>query len=137
MKTIIILLFVTASTYASTILNPSDTLTPGWYCDIKNPDFIEYRYKEKVPVCKRNVTVSMKNKVYDSYNVAVSDRIFYTIDHKVPLSLGGSNDQLNLRPQLKEISSASLEGFVYNLIKSDKINKTEAINLILSVKKMR
>lgn len=134
MKTLLLFTVLFSVNCFALILNPNDTLTPGWYCDVKNPDFLELRYKEKVPVCKRNVSDSLKKKVYTLYKVPASEQSLYTIDHKISLAFGGSNDIKNLWPQPKAISSATLEGLVYNLIKDDRINRTEAVNLVLSIK---
>lgn len=129
----LLMVFFTINCYAL-VLNPNDTLTPGWHCDAKNPDFLEFRYKEKVPVCKRNVSDTLKAKVYDSYKVQKSEQALYTIDHKVPLGLGGSNDAKNLWPQPKEISSATLEDLVYKLINAGRLTRAEAVSLVLSIK---
>jgi len=59
----------------------------------------------------------------------------YTIDHKIPLSMGGSNSQDNLWPQPRVTTSAVLELLVFNLIKEDRISQKEALDLVLSVKK--
>jgi hypothetical protein len=136
MKTLIIaaLALVSLSTNAELVLNPKNTLTPGWHCDVKNPDFIEARYAEKIAICKRNVSTTLKNKIYTAYTVPVSERSLYTIDHKIPLSLGGSNDSQNLWPQLKTISTATMEGLVFNLINANRIKHQEALNLVLSMK---
>ncbi len=117
------------------VLKPDMNKTPGYFCDKNNPDFKELRYKEQIPVCKRNVSVSLKNKIYADYGVAVEERKDYTIDHKIPLSLGGSNDQMNLWPQHKLIYTGVLELLVFNLINEQRINHKEALDLVLSVKK--
>lgn len=63
--------------------------------------------KEKV--CKsgyagsvRNVTTSLKNKVYAAYGVKTRKPGQYEVDHLVSLELGGSNDISNLWPELAE-----------------------------------
>jgi hypothetical protein len=47
----------------------------------------------------RHVTLSTKIKVFRSYGIPVYRWHLYTIDHLVPLELGGTNDIRNLWPQ--------------------------------------
>lgn len=117
------------------VLRPDLNKTPGFYCTKENPDFKEFRYKDHVAVCNRNVTQAKRDRIYKAYGVAKADQPLYTIDHMVPLAMGGSNDERNLWPQPKEISSAGLEFRVYNLISNDRINIQESLDLVLSVKK--
>jgi len=134
--TILLLLVTTFSIYAhDLILRPDLTKSPGFFCTKENQDFKELRYKEQIAVCKRNVSVQRKNKVYASYGIQQADKVTYTIDHVVPLSMGGSNDELNLWPQHKDISSVNLEFRVFKLIEADKISHKEALDLIYAVKK--
>jgi hypothetical protein len=48
----------------------------------------------------RNVSTSLKNKVYASYGVKTRKPGQYEIDHLVSLQLGGSNDVANLWPEI-------------------------------------
>ena len=121
------------STSCNLVFNPSVSTT-GSYCVSSSADFREIRYNEKIAICNRNVSAKTKDQVYKNYNVNLSDRILYTIDHKVPLFLGGSNDINNLWPQLKETSSAKLENLVYILLSKKKITAQEATDLVMSVK---
>lgn len=130
------MLLIAFNLHAHTFPTKADPVkTPGDFCTETNPDFKELRYKEKIAVCNRNVTTSKRNKVYDNYGIVVSERINYTIDHFIPLFLGGSNDIKNLWPQHKDISSSMLEGKVYNIIANDKLNRQDSLDLILSIKK--
>lgn len=116
------------------VLKSNPNITPGSLCSKDSKDFLELRYKEQVAVCKRNVSVSLKDKVYAAYQVPVDQRALYTIDHKISLFLGGSNNQDNLWPQLREISSANLEQKTFLLLKDEVLSLEQAKSLILSIK---
>jgi hypothetical protein len=47
----------------------------------------------------RKVSAKTKAKVYAAYKVPKKDRSKYTIDHLIPLSLGGNNSTKNLWPE--------------------------------------
>lgn len=130
-----LLLFIISFNSYALVFKPDINLTPGEYCTPQDPNFSEYRYREQIPVCKRNVLTSLKNKIYLAYNVPQVERDQYTIDHKIPLSLGGSNTQDNLWPQPKLIYTGVLELLVFNLINDQRISHKEALDLVLSVKK--
>lgn len=130
-----IILILLMSFNAHALIMKSDaTLTPGSYCTKDSKDFLEFRYKDQVAVCRRNVLPSLKNLVYKSYQVKDEEKILYTIDHKIPLFAGGSNEQTNLWPQPREITSAKLEQIIFHLLNKDTINQKQAIDLTLSVK---
>jgi len=80
---------------------PNATVTPGSLCDTQNADFIEFRYQEHIPYCARNVSSVLKAKIYEQYGIPEADRDQFTIDHLIPLSIGGSNDRSNLWPEAK------------------------------------
>ncbi len=50
----------------------------------------------------RKVSTKTKSKVYSEYKVSKKDRSKYTIDHLIPLELGGSNALANLWPEPKK-----------------------------------
>lgn len=50
----------------------------------------------------RNVSVSLKSKVYAAYGIKTRRPGQYEVDHLVSLQLGGSNDIANLWPELAE-----------------------------------
>jgi len=76
---------------------PNATVTPGSLCDTQNADFIEFRYQEHIPYCARNVSSVLKAKIYEQYGIPEADRDQFTIDHLIPLSIGGSNDRSDIR----------------------------------------
>lgn len=116
---------------------PDPIATPGELCDRKDLDFIEYRYKERIPYCVRNVSTELKVEIYDYYKVPESKRRFYTIDHFIPLSIGGSNKAINLWPEHKKIKELrmNLENEVYDEVKSGQMTQEEAVDKIIKAKK--
>lgn len=115
---------------------PNSQISPGDECSISNSDFSGYRYSENIPYCKRNVSSYLKKSIYEQYNVPVSERGNYTIDHIIPLSIGGSNDVRNLWPEHKQVKATrqNLELCLYEKLRDNYIRQKEAINLILRVK---
>jgi hypothetical protein len=138
MKNIIILIafFLFLSKSHSYPQIPDITISPGHICTIDNPDFQEFRYNENIPYCKRNVSKSRKSKIYEIYKISIKDKANFTIDHIIPLSLGGSNSNLNLWPEHKKIKATrpNLEICLYYLLKDNLINQEIAINFILIIK---
>ena len=84
--------------------NPS-----GDVCTKQNKHFKELRYAEKIAYCYRSVSTSLKKKIYNSYGIDWEDREHYTIDHIIPLSLGGSNSEKNLWPEHISLKMKYLE----------------------------
>ncbi|MCB0351735.1 MAG: HNH endonuclease [Bdellovibrionales bacterium] len=115
---------------------PDPMATPGELCHRKDPDFIEYRYKERIPYCVRNVSSELKADIYDYYKVPQEKRRFYTIDHFIPLSIGGSNHAENLWPEHRKIKELriNLENEVYDDVKSGRMTQDEAVAKIIKAK---
>lgn len=128
---LVLLLSTVAFGYPS---KPDDSITKPHYCTQADKDFSEFRYQEKIAVCKRKVTDATKAAVYNSYNVPQVERKEYTVDHLVPLSMGGSNNKLNLWPQHRSISTARLESELYKKLKGGEIKRSEAVDQLLKVK---
>ena len=137
MKWILVFLITTSAWAIDFPLKPDSELSYPHFCTHKDKYFMEVRYEEKVPYCKRAVSRSMRTVVYNRYNIPKNDRIFYTIDHIIPLSLGGSNDISNLWPQHQTINTSLLEGEVYRKVARGEIKIYEAINMVLKVKYRR
>jgi hypothetical protein len=76
-------------------------ITPGSFCSESDPNFKEFRYLERIPICRRNVSTERKDKVMIRYGINPSNRTKYIIDHCIALVLGGSNKDDNLWPQPK------------------------------------
>lgn len=112
---------------------PNDTNIPH-FCSKSSPDFQEYRYASKTAVCKRNVLDSIKTKVYKDYAIPTAEQKDYTVDHLVPLFLGGSNHRLNLWPQHKSISTATKEGQLFRDLSAGRAEYQDALKTILLIK---
>jgi len=131
----LILLFVSSYSLAFPKI-PDVKITYGDLCTNKNSDFVEYRYSEKIPYCKRNVSSNRKNKIYNDYKIPVSERKNFTIDHLIPLSIGGSNKNSNLWAEhlILKKQRGTLELDLYLSLKSGIITQKEAINKIICSK---
>lgn len=115
---------------------PDPKMTTGSLCTPENPDFERYRYKEQIPYCKRNVSSRMKAAVYRRYGVSSHCKSEYTIDHFIPLSLGGTNEFNNLWPEPKSIKALrqNLEYNLYKRLSAGKITQAEAVREIVHAK---
>jgi hypothetical protein len=115
---------------------PHSEQTPGELCNKNDPDYHGDRYKEKIPYCQRNVSYHERQKVYEDYDVPAKIRSEYTIDHLIPLSLGGSNDLSNLWPEHKKIKALRpyLEQEVFEDLRDGRITQKKAIRIILEAK---
>jgi hypothetical protein len=134
---ILLFLSLISTTYAYPV-KPDIELTPGDYCTKDDPDFTSYRYRERIPYCRRHVTEMQKNEIYDDYNIPLEDRHNYTIDHLIPLSLGGSNSYLNLWTEHKAVKRLryNLELRMYYKILKGEITRDHAVKIILDHKRM-
>lgn len=117
-------------------VKPNPEMTQGDYCSSKDPDFLEYRYTENVPHCVRNVSYWTKKDIYDDYRVPARCRGEYTVDHFVPLFMGGSNQIANLWPEHKLVKATRqhLEMELYTELKNGRITQTEALEIITQAK---
>lgn len=117
-------------------LTPDPVATPGSTCTANASDFEEYRYEEQIPYCHRNVSTKLKKEIYEFYNIEVSERKNYTIDHLIPLSIGGDNEEHNLWPEHKEVKALrpDLEWKLYVYLRDGKIRQKVAIERILKAK---
>jgi hypothetical protein len=115
---------------------PNSKFSPGHLCSTKETDFFEYRYEEKIPYCKRNVSSKTKNYIYTLYSIPLDQRKNFTIDHIIPLSLGGSNNEKNLWPEHLEIKKTrpTIEYDLYLNLKNGDISHKEAVETILNIK---
>lgn len=127
--------FAHANTHLKPV-KPNDNLTPGELCSTIDQDFIGYRYKERVAFCERNVDHWTKTEIYNEYGVDLKYRNRYTIDHLVPLSIGGNNSVSNLWPEPKSVKRLrqNLEFEIYRAVKNNELTQAEAIQIILDAK---
>ena len=115
---------------------PNPELAKGSLCTTKDKDYVEKRYKEKIPYCFRNVSVSVKNQIFALYRIPKKYHGQYTIDHIIPLALGGDNSFENLWPEHKKVKATrqNLEIELYWALRNSEIRQKEAIKIILEEK---
>lgn len=115
---------------------PVESQTPGHLCTSRDKDFQGYRYSQKIPYCVRNVSTHEKTLIYEMYGVAPAARSQYTIDHFIPLSIGGSNDERNLWPEHRQIKALrqNLEMELFVAVRDGHMTRAEAIDIIRDAK---
>lgn len=115
---------------------PDSQSTPGSLCSKRDRDYKQDRYAEKIPYCGRNVASSLKRDIYDDYGISANCRKEYTIDHFIPLAIGGSNRRENLWPEHKSVKALrqNLEMDVYNELRNGAISQAEALQIIVEAK---
>jgi len=115
---------------------PDPQNTPGSLCTVQDKDFKEFRYEEQIAYCKRNVSRGFKKYIYALYRIPKKCRKQYTIDHLLPLAIGGNNNLQNLWPEHKAIKSLrqNLEFNIYMKLKKTLINQQEAIDIVMEAK---
>jgi 5-methylcytosine-specific restriction endonuclease McrA len=106
--------------------------TYGSLCTTADPTFYEYRYQEQIPYCKRDVTTERKIEICK--RDGVEDRSDYTVDHIIPLSLGGSNSDDNLWCQHKLLAVTNIEYEAYKELENGSISQKQAIDKVLKAK---
>jgi hypothetical protein len=113
-------------------LTPDPQETPGSLCTVHDPDYREDRYAEKIPYCARNVSSSTKKSIYRVYGIPSRCTKRYTIDHFVPLSLGGDNSVRNLWPEHANVKATrhNLEQKLYHAINRGDITQQAAVDRI-------
>jgi len=137
MKLAVVGIVLSLSTLAlSYPLVPRQDLTYGQLCTERSPDFKNYRYAERIPYCERNVSRDRRNKIYDQYRIPNNCRNRYTIDHFIPLSIGGDNSDVNLWPEHKLVKATrpQLEQELYNSISRGRITQKQAVEIIVREK---
>lgn len=118
------------------LVKPNPEMTQGDYCNSNDPDFVNYRYEEKIAYCARNVSYWKKKEIYDRYNIPEACRTEFTVDHYIPLFMGGSNHDGNLWPEHKRVKATrqNLEMDLYTEIKNNRISQREALEIITQAK---
>ena len=115
---------------------PDPEMTPGHLCTTEDRHFREFRYKEQIPYCRRAVSFNHRARIYDAYNIPEECRHRYTIDHFIPLAIGGSNDSRNLWPEHKlvKLTRERFELDIYLAMKRGEIYQEEALELMVEEK---
>ena len=115
---------------------PDSQATRGSLCSKRDSDYKQDRYPEKIPYCGRNVASSLKKDIYDDYGISSKCRKDYTIDHFIPLAIGGSNRRDNLWPEHKSVKALrqNLEMDLYNDIRTGALTQAEALQIIVDAK---
>lgn len=136
-KLVIVWAVISSSVFVySYPLVPRQDLTTGRLCSVRDPDFEDYRYTERIPYCERNVSREQKDKIYNLYRIPVNCRGRYTIDHFIPLSIGGDNSDVNLWPEHKLVKAtrSQLEQELFLALSRGRITQKNAIELIVREK---
>jgi hypothetical protein len=133
---VLVLALAGATAWADLLVKPDPQLTYGDLCSEQDTDYIEHRYVENIAYCYRNVSFERRARVYDRYNIPAHCRRQYTIDHFIPLALGGSNKDQNLWPEHRNVKATrqNLEQELFDQIRVGKITQTRAIEIIMSAK---
>lgn len=115
---------------------PDPSMTEGMLCTRRDRDFDRLRYEEQIFYCKRNVSRETKSDIYRAYGVPTRCQKEYTIDHFIPLSIGGNNSVKNLWPEHKSIKALRqhLEENLYKQISQGRITQEEAVRVITEAK---
>jgi hypothetical protein len=126
-----------SAAWAETVpLTPDPEMTTGDYCDNTDPNFEGYRYEEKIPYCRRAVSRHMKKAIYNAYGIPERCKANYTVDHLIPLSMGGSNAPENLWPEHRRIKATrqTLEQEMYDQLRRGEITQEEAVAAVVEAK---
>ncbi len=123
--------------FASYPLAPDPELTPGEFCTEEDPDFDHYRYNENIPYCVRKLSSHRKQKIYELYDIPEKCRNQYTIDHFIPLALGGNNADSNLWPEhvLVKHARQRLELDLFWALRRGEITQEEAVFIVTTEKR--
>ncbi len=115
-------------------LEANPDLTPGSLCTDQDRDFDGYRYDEQIAHCRRNVSTSLKKRVYVAYGIPAEDRAGYEVDHRISLFAGGDNSIANLWPLPDEDArrKAGVEEQLYLQLRAGDITQAEVIESLLS-----
>ena len=130
------LVYLIANTVFAFPLTPDPQRSPGSLCHRGDPDYSEDRYVERIPYCSRNVSTVTKKSIYRVYRIPSRCQNRYTIDHLIPLSIGGDNSIRNLWPEHKFIKATrkQLESQLYWAMQQGQLSQKDAVNQVLQEK---
>jgi hypothetical protein len=130
------LILVSAAQAFNVPPRPNPKMTTGDFCSEDDPDFAQLRYEEQIAWCYRNVDTSEKTKIYEAYHIPVECRSHYTIDHFIPLFMGGNNGPHNLWPEHKKVKALrqNLEEDLFKQMENGELTQKQAIKIIVRAK---
>ena len=101
----------------------------GKLCSATDPNFDEFRYKEHIAHCRRNVPQALRDAVAARYGVPRSDYSLYEFDHFIPLNAGGADDIDNLWPEplADAHEKDKLELEIFNGLSAGTLTQAEAV----------
>lgn len=116
--------------------SPDPEKTPGSFCDENSTYFSGYRYEQKIAYCRRGVSDSLRVEIYNRYRIPQKNWGKYTIDHFIPLALGGDNKPSNLWPEHVRLKALrqNLEIELYWELRAGIITREEAVDIIIDAK---
>ena len=81
----------------------------------------------------RNVSTATKRAIKNAYGIPASQQSGYEIDHRIPLSIGGSNDRKNLWPLYSPDArrKSQLEQQLFEQLSAGQIAQASAIQQML------
>jgi hypothetical protein len=137
-KKLVLLVFATCVSITSTAAQfqfpyvPDQKFTTGDFCSTEDPDYLGLAYPEQIAKCGRDVTYETKQRIYQLYKVRKECQKDYTIDHFIPLSIGGNNDLDNLWPESKAIKALrqDLELDLFQKVRDGRLTQAQAVSII-------
>ncbi len=117
-------------------VTPDVEKTPGELCSEDDKDFYELRYDEKMPYCERKVAQWQRDRIYKQYSIPEKCRHRYTVDHLVPLAVGGNNAFENLWPEhvLVKKTRQELEQELFHEVDKGIMKSKDARDIIFRAK---
>jgi hypothetical protein len=110
------------------VVLPDPAVTPGFaFADVTALDTCDLHYSLGV----RQPRFNDKVLAFAAYGVSIHDRDIFQVDHLIPISLGGSNDERNLWPQPYDDTAGAeqkdlIERQLRGLVCSDKMTLPDA-----------
>jgi len=129
---VVYLLVLVSIEVAAFPMIPDPQKTPGSICTLNHSDYKEDRYQEKIPYCRRNVSSSTKKYIYRIYGIPSHCTKRFTIDHFIPLSIGGDNSVRNLWPEHHNVKATrqNLENDLFREVQKGRMSQQTAIDHI-------
>jgi hypothetical protein len=103
------------------------TFTPGKLCTPSSPDFVAYRYREHIPICRPHLTPEMKREIAVHYGVPQSQLGGYEFDYLIPLGLGGASNVDNVWIRPRGAANTALEAELEREMQAGTITQAQAL----------